>query len=186
MEFIGDIFTSLLAGGATGLLGLAGNIWSEYKKQKEANRHKEEMARIDKETMEAEANLAIQKVEVEGQIATTIEATKALAESYKHDTATYFKGEQGAIAKFFFGIVDFFRGMLRPGITIFFVGMTTYVFIEILNIVNGFQGALTAPEAVDILKRIIIMILYLTSTCVTWWFGGRQMEKADARLRESL
>lgn len=179
MEWLGDLIGGVLSGGATGLFGLGVSAFTSYKKDKEKNRHNEAMVKLNSEAIRAEAELEIEKVYVEGDIQKSIESTKAAAAglkaSYEHDQAAYFKGEQGKVAKFFFGIVDFFRGMIRPSLTIYLVVLTSLMYWSMVELLgtNGISDA----QALKIIMMIVTMVLYLTATCITWWFGGRQLEK---------
>ncbi|MDH5573262.1 MAG: hypothetical protein OEY89_15985 [Gammaproteobacteria bacterium] len=185
MDILTTLLSSVFTGGATGLLGLGISAFVKLKEISELNRHKESMAKIDKETMEAEANLAIRKVEIEGDIQQNIETTKAisaaLSASYDHDKRAYATGKLGWFGRFMMVLVDFWRGIIRPGLTTYLVVLTSVMFYEMLDILNGLEAAFNADDAIGIVKQIVAMVLYLTSTCVTWWFGGRQMEKQSVK-----
>lgn len=181
MDFLTTLLGSVFTGGATGLIGLGVSAFTKFKEAKEKNRHNEAMAHIDKETMEAEAKLAIQKVEIEGEIEQNIETTKAISQalsaSYEHDKRAYATGKLGGFGRVMMVIVDFLRGIIRPGLTIYLVILTTIMYSTMVDLTEGLDAAFKADDATAILKQIVAMVLYLTSTCVTWWFGGRQMEK---------
>jgi hypothetical protein len=49
--------------------------------------------------------------------------------------------------------------------------LTTLIYLLARNKVTAED--LTSTEALDLLKLIIGSILYLTTTCVLWWFGTR-------------
>jgi len=178
-----DLIGGVLSGGATGLIGLGVNAFMSFKKEKEENRHKESMVTLNTEAMKAEATLEIEKVEIEGNIQQNIQASKdaaaGLAASYEHDSAAYYKGKQGKVAHFFFGVVDFCRGMIRPSLTVYLVVLTSLMYWAMVDLVDGMGTGINDAKAVEIILMIVAMVLYLTSTCVTWWFGGRQLEKND-------
>lgn len=139
------------------------------------------MVSLNSEAIKAEAALEIQRIETEGQIQQNIETTKAasagLKASYQHDHAAYFKGVQGKWAKFFFGLVDFCRGMIRPSLTVYLVVLTSLMYWSMVELIDGIGTGISDTTAVNIIIQIVVMVLYLTTTCVTWWFGGRQLEK---------
>jgi len=176
-----DIIGGVLSGGATGLFGLGVSAFTSYKKNKEENRHKETMVSLNSAAIIAESEAELQKVTVEGEIQQNIQASKdaaaGLAASYEHDRAAYFKGKQGPVAQFFFGIVDFFRGMMRPSLTAYLVVLTSSMYWSMLELIGGLEAAFPQTEAIEIVKQIVATVLYLTVTCVTWWLGGRQLEK---------
>lgn len=67
--------------------------------------------------------------------------------------------------------VDVFRGLMRPGMTLLFLVLTGAVYFK-----------LSADfDFLDLRERIIDTILYLTTTCTIWWFGGRQVAKSAAK-----
>lgn len=176
-----DVIGAVFSGGATGLIGIGVNAFLSFKKAKEENRHKEEMLKLNSEAMRAEAELELEKIRTEGDIQQNIESTKAFAESlarsYEHDKAAYFKGKQGPVAQFFFGLVDVWRGLIRPGLTTYLVVLTSMMYWTMLELVEKLDMVFSEDKAIEIIMMIVALVLYLTSTCVTWWFGGRQLEK---------
>lgn len=181
MEFITDALGSILGGGATGLFGTIATAFVSYKKIKEENRHKEQMAVVNQQTIRLEGELNLRQAQVEGEIQQSLADTKAAAEglvaSYEHDQRRYATGKLGKFGRFLMVLVDFARGSMRPGLTTYLVVLTTLMYVEMLTLVNGLQGALNGSNAVVLLQHIIMTVLYLTVTCVTWWFAGRQLEK---------
>ena len=66
--------------------------------------------------------------------------------------------------------VDFVRGMTRPALTWGFVALTGAIYFTM-----GDADAVVDGTAVK--ARIVDTVLYLTTTCVLWWFGARQIAK---------
>jgi len=174
LEFFGDAIGAIVGGGATGLLGSAISVWGEFKKNQLLFDHQQKMKDLDTKAMRMEAELELKKVETEGEISMAIEETRAMANSYEHDKATYYKGELGKFGRALMVFVDFFRGMIRPSMTTYLVVLTTMIFWEVQDLVNGLEGGITNTQAMALLQQIIMVILYITATVVLWWFGTRQ------------
>lgn len=181
MEFLTDAIGSILGGGATGLLGTLATAWVSYKKAKENNRHKEQMAKQQHDAAIAEAEADLKMAQTEGAIQQSLAATEAAAEglaaSYQHDQRQYAEGTLSSAQKWLMVVVDFFRGMMRPGLTTYLVVLTSIMYWTMLDLLGGLEASFGAGEILGIIQHITLTVLYLTTTCVAWWFGGRQLEK---------
>lgn len=173
-EWLGDALTAVLSGGATGLLGAAFSTWGELTKLKEANRHAEVMADKDLEVakVEAEGKLAIARTE--GEAAIGVADAGALAASYAHDKATYYTGELGPVGRFFMVLVDFLRGIIRPAETLYFTGLCTWLTVVAIDLLQQLDATATAELARQLVPQVVLVVLYLTTTIILWWFGARQ------------
>lgn len=69
-------------------------------------------------------------------------------------------------------MVDFLRGITRPGLTVYLSILVTIMFYKIFGLVGGF-GGLAHQEVVTIFKEVVDLVLFLAATSVTWWFGSR-------------
>ena len=79
---------------------------------------------------------------------------------------------------FMFGFVDFLRGLMRPILTIYLVGLSTWITWKAYLLLDLTRSAITATEAIGIFTDATSIIMYLTTTVICWWFGSRQMAKA--------
>lgn len=174
LEFFGEAMGAILSGGATGLLGSVLSIWGEHQKQKEMFRHTEKMAEITAANMRLEAELHLKQIQVEGAVKIDEIESRAFSESFAMDKATYYTGPLGAVARGFMVLVDVIRGLIRPLMTIYLMALTTLIYIEVRAILGGIEGGMSGEGAAMLLSQIIMVILYLTSTVVLWWFGTRQ------------
>ena len=153
-----DLIGALLTGGATGLLGTAMTTVSDYFERRA--RHREaveqgrldvELARIEAESAERRGALALETAEVEAE-------TRALEASYADARQRLSApGEGGGIVA-----VDVVRGLTRPLITWLLVVLVAAIYWTSL------------PGETDLRERIIATVLYLATTCIVWWFGGRR------------
>jgi hypothetical protein len=201
-EAITSIIGAVFSGGATGLIGIGIQRFAEFKKQQlelevvKLN-HQNALALADKETerarLRAEADQAIadrgatarEREAEEDAHARQIEAdSRSLLASYEHDRASYIekgamlgKGKSAAFLRVAMGIVDFARGMLRPGLTIHLTVIVTMMFLTMVAILEK-AGGLNVEDVKPILTLIVQTITYCWTTCVVWWFGTRQSQQA--------
>jgi hypothetical protein len=200
-----DIITTILggvfSGGATGLIGIAIQRFAEYKKQQleievvKLN-HQNALALAEKETdrarLRAESDQAIadrsadarEREAEEDARARQIEAdSRSLLASYEHDRASYLekgamlgKGKSAAFLRVMMGLVDFARGILRPGLTIHLTVVVTMMFTTMLAMLQAVGHQFTVAEIMPVLQLIVQTITYCWTTCVIWWFGTRQSQ----------
>jgi len=189
LDFIGTIVSSVLAGGATGLIGVVAQRWADYKnKQLDLQREKQqqdfELSKRDKDAviMEKEWAGRTRVAEVEAGAAMDTAESAAFAQSFQHDKATYsigaidkLRGGWGQLMRFLLGLVDVFRGLVRPGLTTYLCWLTTLMYLHATSLIGA---GLTTTQAFDLVKMIVATVLYLTTTCVLWWFGTRNKQAA--------
>ncbi len=195
----------ILTGGVSGLIGSVVTSYANYKTQKLANEHKTAMAKIDLQKLdkerefmlaEAEANMRITEVQTEAQM--DIADSQAYSESIKqaqkeaisdklHEKlleGNAWSRAVGIFIAFIFGLVDFLKRIVRPGLTIYLVGLTTWITVIAVVVMEKQGSAISAAKAVDIFDDVTTIVIYLTVTCVTWWFGDRRMAKFLTRLND--
>jgi hypothetical protein len=76
-----------------------------------------------------------------------------------------------------FGLTDFLRGILRPALTIYLCGATTWITYMAWTIMQTHQLLITSTQASEIFVQVTSIVTYLTVSCVTWWFGDRRIAK---------
>jgi len=192
-----ELISSIFGGGIVGLIGSLAQKYFAYQtaklelqKQKNNHEHEREMMSQERMFMEAEAKARIQIIEEETRGA--IQAAKyelageeldAQKASYAHDSATYSKDTDSTLMR----IVDFFRGLIRPLLTLYLCAVSTYITYKSYVMYNQTMtlikdnlsrftgdGALVMAKAnFELLEMIITALLFLASTAVTWWFGSR-------------
>lgn len=190
MGLLGDaigIGVNVVSGGATGLLGVivqrGADIWNkkqEIERQRLQWEHDRDMRRIDGELLDKEWNHKAAIAMTEADAARDVQAGKAFEESQRREAQRYSEGmaapKGGKVAKFFAAvgwllmvILDFARGAVIPGLTIYLCALTTLVYMQARELLGG--DNLDAVMALAISKQIVDTILYLTTTCVLWHFG---------------
>ena len=190
------ILTTILGG----LTGLVGNIVTgvmNYKTMKLKIEHEAVMVKLETEAMKEEAKMqiAITKAEIEGAV--ELADTQAFMQSLKAGNKAMFSEKwidklfsvEGKFGRFFaipvavllamgFGFVDWLRGFMRPAMTMYLIGMTTVITWMAWNIMKRFgMDTITPAQAIVIFGQVTDIVIYLTVSCVTWWFGDRRMAK---------
>ena len=162
---VSEIFTTLIAGGATGILGTGLSAAFSFFKSRQQNKLALEMRAIDLDEMRLEGELHAKAIGLQLEV-TQIEAqNRALLDSYKGERTFISKGMDLTPAQQWVVVfIDLIRGLMRPAITVFFLLLMYKVHSE---------NALPQSEEIMIIKSII----YMTTTSVLWWFGSRQLEK---------
>ncbi len=191
-----------ILGGVTGLIGNVVGGWFKLKQAKlnaeirTADRaHEISMVKAETQAMimEAKANIKITQAQVEGAI--DLKDAEAFMQSQKEGNKALFDSKwinalmsvQGwwriitlplaSLIAFLFGLTDFLRGLIRPVLTVYLCGVTTWVTWMAWQIISTEGLTLSALNAIDIFKDTTSIVTYLTVSCVTWWFGDRRMAK---------
>jgi hypothetical protein len=198
-----------ILGGVTGLLGNVVSGIFKYKNTKlemerDVLQNSHELSMIDAETKamieEAKANIKITQAQVEGAI--EIEDSKAFMEAQRQGNKLLLDNQWvtallsvenkwakiitvpiASLISILFGFVDFLRGIIRPVLTVYLCGVTTWVTWMAWEIMQAHGVALTAVQATVIFNDVTSIVTYLTVSCVTWWFGDRRMAKTIMETR---
>lgn len=188
----------VILGGVTGLIGNAFTTWFKYKNKKMECEHEQNMAKLETQAMiqEAEMQIQVTKSRIEGEI--ELADAAAYKESLKSGSQKLFsdkwidmimeagKGKwYGAFFKFIgmliasgFAFLDWLRSFMRPAMTLYLMGATTWITMLAWKIVERTQGGvIDTATAMGILDQVITTVIYLTVSAVTWWFGDRTMSK---------
>lgn len=202
LALLGTLISSVLSGGATGLLGIFIQRFFDAKSKAQDIQviklnHDNALAlrRIDIEVSKMEWEGRLQVADREAQA----EELRALAEersrlveaeersyaaSLDADRATYLTADaqkKNKWAVILMGIVDFSRGMVRPCLTLYLVALAHVMFNWARNIAATKGVELTAVEVKEIIMTIITTLLYLATVAVVWWFGTRPPNRPAAK-----
>ena len=139
-----EFLISLISGGATGLLGtLIGRVVGFYE-NKQKFQHELKL-------LELQAKIGKEEAEHELAVAEAKAAADLRVASYRHDTDT----GQGSL-----WVTNTLR-LIRPALTIVLVLAVIMLWF-------------TAEQfEVDIRTQVVVAIIYLATSAVTWWFGDR-------------
>lgn len=183
MDFLG-LITSAFGGGLTGLIGGAVQKVFEYKTKKleiEMNRerfaHDVAMKKVDAEIMAQEWAARTKVADIEATAKIEVADSAAFAESLKTEDKNYldYLDKLNSKQDWFFVILEFVRGSIRPFLTVYLCGVTTLVYLKATKLLNA--DIILPGMAYDLLTNIINTVLYVTTTCVLWWFGTRNSER---------
>ena len=197
-----------ILGGVTGLIGNVVGGWFKLKHAKLQEEIRKgdrahEVAMVKAETeamiMEAKANIKITQAQVEGAI--DLKDADAFIQSQKEGNKALFNSKWinslmsttgwwriftlplASLIAFLFGFTDFLRGIIRPALTVYLCGITTWVTWMAWNMMQNEGITISAFQAVDIFKDTTSIVTYLTVSCVTWWFGDRRMSKSIMQMK---
>lgn len=195
LSLLGVIFS----GGATGLIGVLFQRYFDFKgKQQDLelvrinNEHARLLAQMDVEkasraaqatehVADVQADAQVRSAELDAQAKADEAAAKAYVASVEADRATYLDPKTQSRSKFariMMTIVDSVRGLIRPVLTIYLVVISTVMFMWAREIAAPGGASVIEPvKAAEMVKSIIDTLLYLTTTCVVWWFGVRPTAK---------
>lgn len=178
------------SGGLIGLLGTAFKGWQEYKERQAQREHDLAMRKLVQEEMRLEHSLRLKQTEVEiagkqtlaeteASAARDVAASNLQAASYGNDKASYsngmvrkLKGWWGSFVVSLLVMVDVFRGFMRPGITTYLLVIESLIAWQLFQVVSQL-GGMTPEQAWPLFQQVILSVVFLTSTSVTWWFGSR-------------
>ena len=186
----------VILGGVTGLLGNVITGWLGYKNTKLNNEHEQKMVALETAAMKEESKMqiAISKAEIEGAV--ELADSAAYMESIKAGNKAMFSEKwidklfnvEGNVGRFFaipvgvllamaFGFVDWLRGFMRPAITLYLTGMTTVITFMAWKLMKANGIEIPIDSAIALYTQTTSIVVYLTVSCVTWWFGDRRMAK---------
>jgi hypothetical protein len=183
LEILGTIFGSVFSGGATGLIGVALQRYADLKnKQLDMQIAKQKfdqdlaLKQLDMQVMEKEWAGRVQVAQTEAEATADAAASQAFAASYAMEPKRYSEGVPiGKVGGFLLVLLDMFRGIVRPALTVYLCVLTTYVWLQVHQVLD--KQPLSGSEALQIWQLIVGTILYLTTTCVLWWFGTRNKQQ---------
>ena len=188
-----SILASILGGGFTGLFGtfLSGIV--QYFTMKEKNKHEIALLDAESKNMIAEVSANIERDKVQTAGAVEIAETEAFSKSLESMSKplfmeSYMKGLMsggqfgqacGVILSFLFGMVDFITRLARPALTYYLMGCTTWLTVIVYEVLEKASGpVIDAVWAKALFGDIVYAIIYMTTSCVMWWFGDRRVGKA--------
>lgn len=190
-----EFLTAGLFGTITGLIGNIVTSYTNYKTQKLKNVHDVEMSKLDMKMIqvEADANIKVTKARVEGEV--ELAEVDAMKKSYTMLNSGLFDKEYmkyimsktwlawcAVPITLMFATVDFLKHLARPALTYYLVGATTWITILSWKLMDG--ATFTGDQAFDLFKLVVMTVIYLTASCVGWWFGDRRVAKFIARLND--
>lgn len=152
---------TLLSGAVTGFLGGIVNSIYAYKSKK---------LDIELNNSKYAHELEMRKIAAEATV--EVEDSKAFKEALTNEPKKYYDGHDYTDKQRWLMIgLDFVRGAVRPILTWYLCILTTLVYFKAERLLNG--DVILPGMAFDLVNQIINTILYLTVTCICFWFGSR-------------
>ena len=179
-EILGTLFTSIVSGGATGLFGVAVQRYFDLKNKSielefEVKKfgHEIDMRKIDAEIMQKESEAKIQVAELNAQAAESVADAQAFAASFQEPKS--FAQDHAVTKNQGWAIItlELIRGLVRPGLTVYLCVITTLIYFQAYNLLKSEGVQMDISSALKLTELVVGTILYLTTTCVLWWFGTR-------------
>lgn len=181
MDVLGGIL-SIVSGGATGLIGSVASGIFAYKSKKldidlQRDKFNNEIAlkKVDAEIMAQEWAARTKVADIEATAKVEAEDAKAFSAALTSEPQRYSVGNLSAKQNWLMVLLDFLRGIIRPGLTLYLCAITTVIYIKASKLMS--VDFVLPGMAYDLLTQIVNTILYLTTTCVLFWFGTRNKEK---------
>jgi len=194
------LLMSIFSGGATGLLGVIFQRYFDMKaKQQELEvvkmnlQNSLDLKRLDIEQAgqewkfrtEIAGKEAAAKIDVATQdrFAREVDADSNLLQaSFAADRASFLTADVlksgGRLVRWAMAFVDFVRGLIRPGLTIYLVVLAHLMYNDSHKMLVERGSQLTTTELQALSLQIVGTLLYLATTAVVWWFGTRPPKKS--------
>lgn len=184
-DVVGTLVGSIVSGGATGIIGVIVQRIADYKNKqldlaisKEKMAHEIALKKIDAEILAQEYAARVTVAASESNAKIEVADSQAFAASFV-EPKMYSEGTgKSGLQSFAFVLLDLIRGVVRPGLTIYLCVITTYVYLQVKELMGV---PLDPTKGMDLLNQIVGTILYLTTTCLLWWFGVRNKQPAPKK-----
>jgi hypothetical protein len=148
---------------------------AEIQMQREDKQRAHEMAYAAQEAESAERRL---EIETEGEI--EVAAYDAMKTAHESDKATYSSGIKVKLKGWFGGLVgnfgalmmffnDFYRGVVRPSVTVYGWGFVTYIWVDVAASLE----MMGPDQKYEMCILILNAVLFMTARATGFWFGDR-------------
>jgi hypothetical protein len=200
---ITEVISAIFGGGITGLFGTLVTSVMNFFSQQAKNRHEVEMAKIQIEMLKAQTDASIKIVQAQVQGAVELQDSVAFTKSQQYGNEKIFgsnwvdlllsvKGWAGYVFAYpvayiiivAFGFVDFLKSLMRPGITLYTMAASTWITFTAWKMIQEADTKVDIVKAVGLYESVVVITIYLTVSCVTWWFGDRRVAKFLMRLND--
>lgn len=182
LDLLGGGITSILSGGATGLIGVVAQRYFDHKKaqldlesQKLKQDHEVAMREADSKIVDREWAGRAQVASTEAEAAKDVAASQAFGQTLLREPERYSNaaaltwGQQWILV-----LLDAVRGSVRPFLTVYLCALTTYIWYQVRQLLS--IEDLEPGDVLEVWKLVVSTILYLTTTVVLWWFGTRNKQ----------
>jgi hypothetical protein len=190
-----EAITNMISGGGLGVIGgLIGTVistWSELSKRKSEleilRENNRQTALLAKQDQAHQMALAQQTAAAQERMADIQAAARAVESSsldfrasHDSDRVTYSAAgaqEKSRLVRWLMGVVDFCRGMIRPGATVYSLVLYTLMLMWVRELINRTQVTMTQTLAERIILEVVFTGTAIITCTVTWWFGVRGVSR---------
>ena len=172
---------SVVSGGLTGLLGIGVQRYFDMKNKQldlqimdKKHAHELAMKKADAEIVAQEWAARTQIAMDENRSQVEVADSQAFAASFNEPVRFSDGIKPNSAQAWLLVILDFIRGIVRPGLTMYLCALTTAVYFKASALVDP---ALDGVQYFKIVSEVVDTILYLFVTCSCWWFGVRNRGK---------
>lgn len=177
LELLGTVVSSVLGGGATGLLGVIAQRYADFQNRKldielrkADHEHEIAMREADSKIVAQEWAGRVHVADADADARVAESDGQVMIASYGLEPKQYSAGQRMTKNQAWLALaLDVFRGAVRPGLVVYLCYMTSLIYIESKRL----GSVLTADQSFEMYKLIIGTILYLFTTTVLWWYGTR-------------
>lgn len=186
-DLLGMLVSGVLSGGATGLIGVGIQRWFDFKNRQQdieivklnlANTV--ELSKLESDRARINADVALHEADAQLEARITEAENESMQASFAADSAQYLdkaaqrkKGWVANLVMLMMATVDFTRGMLRPGMTIYLCVLVTMMFMWVKQLAGQYGLVMSAEQVIGLVTQIIATVLYVFTTITLWWFGSR-------------
>lgn len=198
-DLLVNVFSGVVSGGATGLLGMGIQIFADIKKREHdllllaaQNTQALELRKIDaaqeKELATLSAESADRLATLQAQARADETTSADYLASHASDRATYlavsaqdiplpsagpWAVRAAVMTRVLMALVDTFRGIIRPGVTLYSMVLLTLMLYWVRDLYDRAGLRMTDGQAMQLAGEVISTTTYITTTVVVWWFGRR-------------
>ena len=183
VDLLGGGALSGVLGGITGLFGTWLKTRYETSLAEIRNQTRKDEREHENKMMQLEHNNALAIAEVQRQEAADRSAARSHVQSYRLEPQrfseglefpdTWFGRRVHEVCSFLLYALDFFRGIMRPGLTVYMAVLVTWVYWDLTLLLETLGVAFDAGQATTMVMMIVNTFLYLFTTAFVWWYGDR-------------
>jgi hypothetical protein len=141
--------------------------------------------------MKMEGENAIAVANIKRGEADDVASGKALEAAYQMEPKRYLTGttyQETFIGKWLliplFGLLDIFRGLMRPGGTTYMMIMVSMIYWEYKGMMETYAIRPTPEQAHEVMMYLIGTFSYLMITSFVFWYGDRNKQQPPGQLNK--
>ncbi len=184
----------VLIGNLLGLLGTGVTTIANYKSEKVKNQHEKDMLELSSACTIAEIGANIQTSAISAKAAAAMAEVGVQKATIEEEGKRVFSDawidkllNSTGIVRFvaypiaflllvIFGLLDAVKGAMRSFLTLYCLGLATWISWVTWTVVES-QGGILPAEATALWAQVVDTVLILAVTLVTWWFGDKRVAK---------